>query len=115
MMERKKKPIPANQRDFELAKRIDARANPMGAMARMNDSSLISRVMHSGMSKRVKHEDNAISMPTKHVMAVSRRPLPAPVKKEVKERDIERELRVKTRQLEINEQEREELKKQVEV
>jgi hypothetical protein len=113
LTERRKRPIPPDGRDFELAKRIDARIHPMGAMTKMNASSPISRAMHSGMGKRVKHEDNAIPMPTKHVMAVSRRPLPAPVKKEV-ESDAEKLLKVAKRRNEILENEKQRLVEDIE-
>lgn len=126
MIERRKRLVPPDERDFELARAIDARkASPMSAITKMN-SSMIANAMHSGMMKKKEHshqDPNAVPVPSG--MRVDRVAFPAtekkhpqgmPQKAEVpKEPEAEKLLKVANKRIEILENENEDLKKTVEM
>jgi hypothetical protein len=131
----KRRLIKDDERDYDLARRIDAEhansSQTFGAVIRMEPTSPIARGIHAGMTKKsvfAEPDPNAIAMPTKHSMTVERRPLPPPEKKhpqgvpqgaEVTEdseklAETKKLLDVANRRIEIKEREKQELRDIVE-
>jgi hypothetical protein len=117
---------PPDERDYQLAvesgadrdggKVIQESVTPTRAISNLNASSPISRVIHDGMMKRPKHVDkNTVFAPTGMVgvreersVLVKKEPLVAN-----ESPDVSRELRVARKQIEIDEQEKEDLKETI--